>query len=393
MQTLERPPLEEYDEQKATEDFDRVAAHVDEDRTRHAELVAKIGEASTSTADMVDTIFDYYKPKALTEGHVGDEHENEKLAQHRSEAVEAVVSLFGKRLEGGDQTIIAEYRERKDSLFADLGFKPSEANEVLRSWASFNPTDMSADLVRQTRLDNFKQNFEAMAQIDAARPGAAAELFRRDGIRNFMRYRPAELLHQLTSENKRPTEVVLSAADDWNGAFTASESMSNARQHVLMEEPIYLEAARPIEAFIRMARVKERTGVIERIFVNAHGDDDSFELRSANTAVDVASLQRTKAIEQLIEQGVLQPDAAIILSSCEGIPLGKEVSRQTQGTVVSSGIATEGLYLLEPGTDKYVNMNRGGAKAKLFEQGKRVDGVRRVRRLGRRALAAFKHAA
>lgn len=390
METLEHPRLQENTEQGIIESYDRLEEAIQEDKSQHAAMIEKADAADSS--EMVDTIFDYYKPKALTEGNtVETDEDKDQLVQHRNEQINNVVSLFDQRLRGGDEAVVAEYRAQKDELFADLGFKTHEANEILKSWASFNPTDRDPGQVKARRLQGFRQNFLSMAELDAAQPGAAAELYRRDGIRNFMRYQPAELLRQLHNENKQPVEVILSAADDWNGAYTSPESLTWAGKGIHMEEPVYVEASRPLEAFIRLAQIKERSGAIKRIRVSAHGSDDSLELRTGdeNADIDVTSLQRTQAIKELVERGILDTDAVIILAACKGVSLGKEISRQTTGTVVATGRSTEGIILEEKGTDRYFSTGWDRSNATLLERGKRVDGIRRVRTLGRKMLQSI----
>lgn len=345
------------------------------------------GDTDAEHSIDVDAIFDHYKPRALTDLSA-ETVDAPASAEQRQQEINTVVSLLGRRLEGGDEQTVHEYREKKDELFSSLGFKPYEANEILRSWASYSPdrSKVSLQEERQNRLEAFQNNLEAMAQIETLELGGAAELYRTYGIRNFQRYYPDELVRQLKAENTGSVEVIVTSSDDWNGSFSNREAAAQARQDVLMESPIYIEAARPIEAFLRLARVKEMHGTVERIMVNAHGNDDSLEFRSQNAAIDVDSLRRNQAFQQLIEQGILEPDAAILLSSCEGLKLAKEVSAQTQGMVVASGTETEGLYQLDKEGRRYVN--RSGPKAKLYERGKRIDGVRRIRTVGRRLLSA-----
>ena len=334
--------------------------------------------------------FDNHVDTSKTEN---PKHEQKAAAEQTQQEIDDLIAAFDKRFAEPNEQSVADYRAKKDALFQELGFKPHESKAILRSWASYNPDrkDVSPTEEHEIRRKAFRSNLESIAAIEKMDPGAAAALHHIYGIRNFTRFNPAELVQQLHAANTGSAEVIMAATDDWNNSFSGEGELAKARHEVFMESPVYVEAARPIEAFVRLAQVKQRHGSIKRVVAAGHGSEDSLQLSTQNESITADSLKRTKAIEDLIERGVLDPDAAIILSSCEGMKLAQEISKQTEGLVVASGTSSDGLYQRTQNERDY--HDNSGAKAKIYEKGRRTDGIRRVRRLGQKALAAFKLAA
>lgn len=308
------------------------------------------------------------------------------IAEARTEQAGILLNRFEQNL-AGEQPLDDEYRQERNTFFASMGFSNGEAVAIMRSWMSSvqgRPKEIGsrADHEWQANLmDIMRANYEQLIDLEREAPGAAKELFNNYGIRSFARYDMHDLIRQHNGEANEPLQVMLVSAEDWSDAFDGRQKgmVTSEAQQLGMTSPVFVEAATPIEAFKHLLQVKQNFGTeISGIAVSAHGGPDSLVL-SQESRITSDTIVKTNAIERLIKNGTLTPDFRTIFSACYGQKVAQELSRHTKGSVATPGQETSGMYIENLDTGKVKHEGKG--RVQIYENGERVDGFRKIRKL------------
>jgi hypothetical protein len=392
--------FEDEQQQRIVDDFDRLE-QTRQDQAAFSEHVQAEADTTDNAVDAANLIFDAYRGDTEAEAdkaeHFEDEEKPEPTLKEKIEEthkeIDTLVGFLDKR-STRTQTPEedAQYLELRDKIFGQAGFTQSETKEVLRAWASYRPefkgeTPTAEEIKeRQENLaDLYRQNITRIADISHKSPGSAAALHRNYGIRNFGRYSERHLLDQHEGRiQEKPVTVALAAAYDWNGFMSERGGISNNLAHIDANEPVITEAATPIEAFRNMLAIKRNFGEIKQIYATAHGDHDSVQFsEGADGVLTSGDIEKSKAIQRLVENGTLTKDVGIILSACYAEKLAQVSSKQTEGQVSATGKELYGgLY-----TDYKGRLRQERSRSvHTYEQGRRVNGIHRVRVMGRKIL-------
>lgn len=210
-------------------------------------------------------------------------------------------------------------------IFSSLGFDERERKEVIAAWGSIRTTQEIGkyDPVHLSERPAYiKKQFAAMLGLAKARFDAPKRLLEEFGVRNYFRYTSDQLLGQLSRYEEgrlsASPEVVLTASHDWNGAL---DDPGTADVHkVKFGEPIFIEASSTTEALRRMVHVTRRSGPIQRLLVEAHGDKEGMlfgDGRHLDSSVMRDEVAGSGALARLVERGIVSRGAEVMLFSCD----------------------------------------------------------------------------
>lgn len=388
------------DEQRIVDDFDRLE-QIKQEQSAFSEQVQAEADTADNAVDAANLIFDAYRGGAETEGdkadHSEDEEKPERTLKEKMEEthkeIDTLVGFLDKRsTRSQTPEEDAQYIELRDKIFGQAGFTQTETGEVLKAWASYRPKfegdTPTAEEIKERQedlADLYTQNITRIADISHRSPGSAVALHRNYGIRNFGRYSERHLLDQHEGRiQEKPVTVALAAAYDWNGFMSKYAGISNNLTHMDANEPVITEAATPIEAFRNMLTVKRNFGEIKQIYATAHGNHDYIQFSEGTEgALTSGDIEKSKAIQRLVENGTLTKDVEIILSACYAEKLAQASSKQTEGQVSATGKELYGgLY-----TDYKGRLRQERSRSvHTYEQGRRVNGIHRMRVMGRKIL-------
>lgn len=193
-----------------------------------------------------------------------------------------------------------------------FGFNEKEARSILGAAWSRNPDNKSvqykADIIA-LKVVNTLDAIEALAEIDADAPLKAHQVF---GIRNFDRYKAAQLARQLDAEFQ-PDMVAISAVADWNGAF----GKFGTEVEELCEAPIFVEAVSPLDMVDRLEKLKTARIPLRSVIVAGHGDESLIQLgRKKDQVLTKDIIEQTRSLRQLVSSGLIEKGCRLVLLSC-----------------------------------------------------------------------------
>lgn len=388
MQHELRPSYEE-DEQRIIDTFDR-QEQIRRDQAEFSEQVLTEADSADNAVDAANLIFDAYRSTSNTEADTEEREESELTLKEKFEEsykeIDTLVGLLNKRYSRSQTPEEdVQYKEIRDRIFSDAGFTPKERENILKAWGSYDVDGKDAEELKKEMSPIYRANITRMTEVSLRSPGSAAALHRGYGIRNFGRYSEGHLLNQYEGNiNEKPVKVLLAAAHDWNGGMGTTGGLSRDAHDIEMDEPVIVEAETPLEAFRHMLAVKQNFGEIGQAYIAAHGNKDAVELSHNQAGIlSAGSLEKSKAIQRLIENGTLTKDVDIILSACFAENLAKEASKQTEGRAMAAGKSLyTSLYTDEKGRIRQDNNH----SVLTYERGHRVSGMYRIRAMGRKIL-------
>lgn len=354
---------------------------------KHSEKALMNAERGGDATDVAHIIFSYYKRQPM--------EALEPTITEGRQAVESMVAAYSNRLKHNEKPG-DEYATQRRAMFGRFGLEEEQISDIAKSWGAasnrrkMNPHTAKGREELDKYLGNIRQNLTSMVYLEAKYPGSVKGLFEKYGIRHFSRYYHEDLIDQHRGIHTGPVEVCDSAADDHNFAFSSrGVSYGGESSHARglgIKKPLFIEARDPLEALSRLGTIREEFGEIKKIVFTAHGLKNLINFGLG--ALTEEQVRRDKSFQKLIEEGVLVPDADIILSACYGQKLAKAISEQVKGKAVAPGRKTGGVHR-DPQTGEYLHIpiKSRNESVQIFEQGQRTN-VGRLRRLGRRALSA-----
>lgn len=209
-------------------------------------------------------------------------------------------------------------------IFASLGFSDKDQDQLRSAWGSIDTTERIGKFEPdEVHLgpEYIKKQFDAMIDLSRRRFDAPKRLLDEFGIRNYFRYTSDQLLGQLArleeGRMSEQPEVVLTASHDWNGALDDSGTADVHK--VKFGEPVFIEASTATEAARRLVYIARQGGPINRLLIEAHGNNNLLEMSDdgrAGALVNKDLVSASNGLGRLVERGIISADAEVIFFAC-----------------------------------------------------------------------------
>lgn len=221
---------------------------------------------------------------------------------------------FNKRYDELDPRLEVQ-KKLRDKLFSALGMNDVQRIDTTSAWSS-RRVDEGAEALAADEI-------KAITSLFAERLDSIRRLYRYFGIRNFSRYSKEQLLQQLDDREKGVVAdhvtLVVSARDDWNGAFSWFARSLYKNEELTTpegasEQMIFVEAASSIEMTRRLISIARHTNPINRLLVAAHGSKEAIYFGKDRLTIDM--VESSIAATRLKRRKIIEDDLEVILKSC-----------------------------------------------------------------------------